>query len=354
MAVVRSSFGKAKDGQELSLFTLTNANGMTVKITDLGASLVSILVPDAQGTVRDVILGYDTAEEYYTNTIFSGAVVGRSGNRIDKARFTIGGKTYQLAVNDNENNLHSGPDGFEKRRFTVGEITDSSVCLHVSDADGQQGYPGNFEASVTYTLTEENELILRYEATCDQDTPANLTNHVYFNLGGHDSGEVLGQELWLSAKEYTPVRDPQAIPTGEIAPVAGTPLDFTVPKAIGRDIGADFEQLKFVGGYDHNFVIKRDKGEMERFAEAYCPQTGICMEAFTDLPGVQLYSGNFIKPQKGKGGASYGKYSGFCLETQYYPNSINQEGFARPLLKAGDRYETTTCYKFSIRQIKHF
>lgn len=350
MAVTKSSFGKAKDGRELTLYTLTNHQGMSVQVTDLGATLVSVKVQDKNEKVLDVILGYDTAEGYYEHTCFFGAVIGRSGNRIDKGRFTINGKSYQLDINDNENNLHSGNNGFEKRLWETKQVGESSVCFAIQDKDGEQGYPGNFEASITYTLTEENELFLDYAGSCDQDTVANMTNHVYFNLAGHDSGNILDQELMMTAKAYTPVRDGQAIPTGEIAPVEGTPMDFTTAKPIGRDIDADFDQLKFVGGYDHNFVLKQDRGAVEKFAEAYCPATGICMEAFTDLPGVQFYAGNFITPdQTGKGGAIYGKRQGFCLESQYYPNSINQEGFASPLLKAGAAYRTTTCYKFSVR-----
>lgn len=349
MAVTKSSFGKTLDGQELTLYTLTNTKGMSVKVTDLGATLVSVMLQDKNEILRDVVLGYDDPEGYYKNTCYFGAVIGRSGNRIDQGRFTLNGRTYQLDQNDNENNLHSGNNGFDRRRWKMAEVTENSLRFSLEDEDGEQGYPGNFQVSITYLLTEENELFLRYRGVCDEDTVANLTNHVYFNLAGHDSGDVLDQELRMSAKYYTPVRDSKAIPTGEIAPVAGTPMDFTTAKPIGRDIDADFEQLKLVGGYDHNFVLKKDKGAVMKFAEAYSPRTGICLEAFTDLPGVQLYAGNFIMPQKGKAGASYDKRWGFCLETQYYPNSINQLGFAKPILRAGEKYETTTCYKFSVR-----
>jgi aldose 1-epimerase len=202
---------------------------------------------------------------------------------------------------------------------------------------------------ITYTLTDDNAVVLHYTGSSDADTVANITNHTYFNLGGHDSGSVMDQELKLYAEAYTPVRDGQAIPTGEIAPVAGTPMDFTTAKKIGRDIDADFEQLTFVGGYDHNFVLSREAGEPKQIAEAYCEATGIVMEAFTDCPGVQFYAGNFITEHKGKDGATYDKRHGFCLESQYYPNSINQEGFASPLLRAGEKYDTTTSYRFSVR-----
>ena len=331
------------------MYTLTNTKGMSVKVTDLGATLVSVMLQDKNEILRDVVLGYDDAEGYYKNTCYFGAVIGRSGNRIEQGRFTLHGRTYQLDQNDHENNLHSGNNGFDRRIWKMEAVTENSVRFSLEDEDGEQGYPGNFQVSVTYLLTEENELFLRYRGVCDEDTVANLTNHVYFNLAGHDSGDVLDQELMMSAKYYTPVKDSKAIPTGEIAPVAGTPMDFTAAKPIGREIDAEFEQLKLLGGYDHNFVLKKDKGTVMKFAEAYSPRTGICLEAFTDLPGVQFYAGNFITPQKGKGGVSYDKRCGFCLETQYYPNSVNQLGFAKPILRAGENYETTTCYKFSVR-----
>ncbi len=350
MAVTQSSFGKSREGEELSLFTIGNASGTRVVVSDLGATIVSIFFRDKSGTEKDIILGYDTPEGYYNGTCFFGACIGRSGNRIDKGRFTIDGRTYQLAINDNQNNLHSGPDGFDSRRFTLTGKTEDSVTLSLEDPDLRQGYPGNFRMSVTYTLTDDNKLMLHYTAACDQDTVCNLTNHTYFNLGGHDSGSIEDTELWLAAKEYTPVIDHEAIPTGEYAPVAGTPFDFTTPKTIGRDIREDNEQLKFVGGYDHNFVLQHERSGALKFAEAYQPRTGICMECFTDLPGFQFYAGNFItEGEKGKKGAVYGKRCGFCLETQFYPNSINQEGFARPLLKAGETFESTTAYQFSVR-----
>ena len=348
MAAEKEFFGKAKDGRDLFLYTLSNKGTMKVKLTNLGATLVSVLFQDKNETMQDVILGYDTPEEYYANGGHFGAVVGRSGNRIDKARFELNGKRYSLAVNDHENNLHSGTDLFGKRVWDVKEASESSICFALTDEDLQQGYPGRFECTVTYTLTDEDQLRLHYEAVCDQDTVANMTNHVYFNLGGHGSGPVLGHELVLP-DHYTPVRDSQAIPTGEIAPVKGTPMDFTVPHTIGERIDSDFEQLVFVGGYDHNYAIQADKGPVIRCAQAYCPATGICLEAFTDLPGVQFYAGNGIHPVKGKGGVTYDRRHGFCLETQYYPNSINQEGFASPILRAGEKYDTTTTYKFSVR-----
>ena len=344
MSVTKEAFGT-----EYTLFTITNKNGMQAKVTDLGGTLVSLLVPDKNKIMRDVVLGYDTPDEYKANGFFFGAWVGRSGNRIDKARFTLGGRQYQLPVNDNENNLHSGMDFFHLRKASVMDCTESSVTFEIRDKDLQQGYPGNFTAQVTYTLTDDNALRLTYHAKSDQDTVCNMTNHTYFNLGGHDSGSVTDTQLYLACKAYTPVIDSQAIPTGEIRPVEGTAFDFTRAKPIGRDIGADDEQLAYGGGYDHNYVIREEKGAEEKFAEAYLSATGIVMECFTDLPGVQLYVGNFITKHKGKGGAVYDYRNGFCLETQFYPNSINQEGFAKPVLKAGEEFESVTTYRFSVR-----
>ena len=349
MAVTRQAFGKAKDGQELSLFTIDNGK-MQVEVTDLGATIQAIIVPDRNGTMTDVALGYDGPDAYYENTCYFGAVIGRSGNRIDKGHFVLNGKEYQLDVNDNENNLHSGLNGFDNRVWTVEKTTENAVSFFLKDADMEQNYPGNFQVSVTYTLTEDNALELHYEAECDQDTVANLTNHTYFNLSGHNSGSVEDQELMLVAKRYNPVIDFQAIPTGELAAVEGTVFDFTSPHRIGERIGADEEQLAFVKGYDHNWLIRDEKGEIIRIAEAYSRQTGICLEAFTDLPAVQFYAGNCITPgQIGKGGAVYQPRCGFCLETQFVPNAINMDNVQKPILKAGDKYDTVTRYRFSVR-----
>lgn len=347
---MKKDFGRIQDGTELSLYSFTNKNNVTMTVTDLGATLVGVVVPDKDGTLRDVVLGYDTPQDYLDNTCYFGAVIGRSGNRIDKGRFTINGKTYQLDINDNENNLHSGNDGYDGRKWDVIACDEEkrSITFGLQSPDGDQGYPGNFTVKITYTLTDDNEVVLHYEGSSDADTVANLTNHAYFNLAGHDGGSIEDHELQILAKYYTPVRDGQAIPTGEIAPVEGTPMDFCTAKPIGRDIRADFEQLAFVGGYDHNFVLADHAGEKRKMAEAYCAQTGIRMEAFTDCCGVQFYAGNFITPQTGKGGVHYGSRCGFCLESQYYPNAVNQPNFPSPVLKAGEKYETETVYQFSL------
>jgi aldose 1-epimerase len=300
--------------------------------------------------VQDVVLGYDTPQEYLDQDGFFGAVVGRSGNRIDKGRFEIGGKTYQMAINDNENNLHSGLHYYHTRKWEVTEADETAnrVTFALVSPDGDQGYPGNFHLTVSYTLTEDNEVVLHYHGVSDQDTVANLTNHSYFNLAGHASGDVEDQIMQLFADGYTPVRDSQAIPTGEIAPVEGTPMDLRSPKTIGPDIRAAFEQRQLLGGYDHNFVLG-EAGVTKKFAEVYAPKTGICMEGITDCCGVQFYAGNMISERRGKKGASYAKRQGFCLETQYYPNSVNEKNFPSPIVRAGEPYDTTTVYRFSVR-----
>lgn len=349
MAVTKEPFGKSKDGQALSLYTIDNGK-MQVKLTDLGATIQAILVPDKGGNLVDVALGYDKPEDYYENGCYFGAVIGRNGNRIDKGRYCLGEKEVQLDINDNENNLHSGLNGFDNRVWTVEKETDNSVTFFLKDADMEQKNPGNFLVHVTYTLSDDNALSLHYEAECDQDTIANLTNHVYFNLGGHKSGPIEGHMLQINAKHYNPVIDFQAIPTGEKAPVAGTVFDFTTPHRIGERIGAEEEQLTFVKGYDHNWILRDEKGEPIKAVEASCPATGIFMEVFTDLPAVQFYAGNCITPgHAGKDGALYQPRCGFCLETQFVPNAINMDGFQKPILKAGEKYDTTTCYRFSVK-----
>ncbi len=346
----QESFGTSSRGEAVSVYTLENKGGRQVRVTDYGAALVSILVPDRDGSLTDVLLGYDNVTGYENNTCYFGAVIGRNGNRIANAQCTIGGTTYQLDRNDNENNLHSGSKGMDTIVWKVKEYTDNTIVLTCKSADKEQGFPGNMDVQVTYVLTQDDTLEIHYEAAADKDTVANLTNHAYFNLAGHASGSVLDHELMLRASHFTPVIDSKAIPTGEIAPTAGTPMDFTTAKTIGSDIDADDTQVGYGGGFDHNFVLDKDeKGAFELFAEAYAPSTGIVMKAYTDLPGVQFYSGNFITEQDGKQGAVYQKRQGFCLETQYFPNAVNEPNFESPVLKAGDTYKTKTSYQFGVR-----
>lgn len=352
MGIKKQAFGKSPDGQEVFLYELSNQNGMSIGVCDFGATLVKILVPDKDGAVRDVALGYDSTEGYYDNPCHFGAVIGRNGNRIGEAKFSLNGKEYKLAVNDNKNNLHSGPDWYRTRMWKVEALSEekNSITLGLFSPDGDQGFPGNFTCHVTYELTGDNEIKLHYQGSCDKDTIANMTNHSYFNLAGHGAGReaLLDHVVQIFAPEYTPVSDSEAIPTGEIAPVAGTPMDFTSPKKIGQDLEADFWQLQFGGGYDHNYALTREKGPMRQAAKVVSEASGIVMEVYTDLPGMQFYIGNFIEHEKGKAGCVYEKRSGFCMETQYYPDSCNQKNFQSPVLKAGEPYDTETIYRFSL------
>lgn len=344
MSVTKKSFGTV-NGKEVSLFTIKNSKGMEAVVTDFGAILVALNVPDAKGEVKDVVLGYDKVEDYMENGSFFGATVGRNANRIADAKFTIDGTEYKLKVNDNANNLHSDADlGFHKRIWEA-QPEENAVVFFLESEDMDMGFPGNLKISVTYKLTEENAVEIIYDGVSDKKTTINLTNHSYFNLAGHDAGSesVYRTKLQLNASCYTPVVA-GAIPTGEIAKVAGTVMDFTSPKEIGKEIDADEEQLKLVQGYDHNFVIDDYDGKLKLVATA--TEAGLTMDVYSDLPGIQFYAGNCISPTTGKNGTEYGKRAAFCLETQYFPNSINQEGFVKPVFDAGERYFTKTVYQF--------
>ncbi len=349
MSVVKYEFGMTKDKEMVSKYRLQNQSGAYIEVLDYGAILHSVVVPDKEGSMKDVVLGYDKVEGYENGTCFFGATIGRNGNRIAKGKFVINGKEYQMVQNENVNNLHSGPNGYESRMWSVKEIndTENSITFGLNSPDKDQGFPGNFDISLKYEMSEDNELIIHYTGVCDQDTVANMTNHSYFNLNGHEDGSNADLLLTIHADAFTPVQDSASIPTGEIAPVAGTPMDFTKAKPIGRDIDTDFEQLNFTGGYDHNYVLNDYEPGVERvIAKVYSEKTGITMEVSTDLPGVQFYAGNFVKHEEGKNGAIYGKRSALCLETQYYPDSINQENFQSPVLKQGQAYNTVTIYRF--------
>ena len=352
MSVSERKFGILQTGETVKIFHLENKSGAYAEVTDFGAILVKVCVPDKDGTLTDVVLGYDDLASYEVNGCFFGSTIGRNGNRIGGAKFSVNGKEVVLAQNENDNNLHSGPDGFEKKLWKVAEISDdkNSVIFNRISPDGENGFPGEFDVSVKYEFTEDNELRIHYQGICDEPTVANMTNHSYFNLAGHDAGaeSVMNHLVQIHAEEYTPT-DKLLIPTGEIAPVAGTPMDFTTPKKIGQDVDADFEQLIMAGGYDHNYALTRKKGEMREAAVVWCEESGIQMKVYTDLPGMQFYIGNFIEQENGKAGCVYGKRSGFCMETQYYPNACNEEKFESSLLKAGEEYHTTTVYAFSTK-----
>ena len=345
MGVVKEKFGTARNGKEVYAFTISNANGMQAKIINFGAILVSLLVPDKDGKPEDVVLGYDSLEEYYGNGSFFGATIGPSANRIGGANFEINGKAYQIDVNDGPNNLHSHMEnGYHKQVWDAVE-GDNSVTLTLEGKDGEMGFPGNKKITMVYSLSEDNALKLSYHVSADADTIVNLTNHTYFNLAGHKAGKIEDHLLQLHAGNYTPVV-PGAIPTGEIQPVAGTPMDFTKAKAIGRDINADFEQLKLTLGYDHNFVIDGADGSLKEIAVAEDPKSGRKMKVFTTLPGVQFYAGNCIGEDIGKDNTPYGPRKGFCLETQYYPDNIHHPNFPQSVFGPGRDYESVTVYQF--------
>ena len=351
MAVTKSVFGKSPEGKEISLYTLSNGKGMKAEVTNLGAILVRVLVPDAAGRVDDLVLGFDKGESYYGNDSFFGTVIGPCANRTGGAEYTLDGVTYQLDKNDGANNLHTHKQlGFHKRLWDA-EMGENSVTFSLEDEDGHLGFPGNKKVSVTYSLSAENELTLHYHAVSDKKTIINLTNHSYFNLDGHGAGSIEEHELWLGAPHFTPVV-PGSIPTGEIRAVAGTPMDFTQPKKIGRDIREDYEQLLLTGGYDHNFVIDgwNDDSTLRHIATVKGPKSGRVMKAYTTLPGVQFYAGNFIDAQQGKDGVTYGKRSGFALETQYFPDTIHHENFPSYVFggENGREYDSVTVYKFEV------
>ena len=337
---MKKSFGHLPSGAEVFLYTIS-CGGITATVSDLGATLVHVLVPDADGIVADVALGYDDPAGYLNGTCFLGAVVGRSANRIKGSEFTIGGRTYAMTPNENGNNLHSGPDFYHTRVWEVVEESDTAVKFHLSSPDGDQGFPGNASIDVTYQLDATGGLHIVYDAVCDKDTIFNLTNHSYFNLAGHDhTGAAMDQLLMLPARVFS-VADDESVPTGEMRSVEGTPMDFRSPKPIGQDIGADYEPLNLQGGYDHNFEVFCNP-----CAVLSDPVSGRTMAVYTDLPGIQFYAGNFLN-ETGKGGTVYGKRSGIALETQYYPDSIHHPEWAQPVTKAGETYHTETVYRFS-------
>src|SRR5438477_517190 len=350
-STTKKSFGKTPDGQPADLFVLTNRNGSEVSITNYGGTVVSLKVPDRSGKIADVVLGYDNVEGYAEGKSYFGAIVGRYGNRIGHAQFVLDGKTYTLAKNNGENSLHGGVNGFNKAVWTAKTLSSKdgqSLELSYLSKDGEEGFPGNLKVTVIYTLTDDNALRIEYSATTDKKTVVNLTNHSYFNLAGQGSGDILGHLLTIEADKFTPV-DSGLIPTGELRDVAGTPFDFRKPTAIGARINEDDEQLKLGGGYDHNFVLRRKPGEpISLAARVVDPKTGRVLEVWTDQPGVQFYTGNFLDGSvRGKGGIAYTKRSAFCLETQHFPDSPNHPKFPSTVLKPGERYHTTTIYKFS-------
>jgi aldose 1-epimerase len=349
--VTHVPFGKTPEGKGVDLYTLTNASGVEVRAMTYGGIITSIKVPDRAGSLGDVVLGFDTLDGYLKDSPYFGAIVGRYGNRIAKGQFTLDGRTYKLAVNNGPNHLHGGVKGFDKAVWTARVVENPAgvgVELKRTSPDGEEGYPGTLNATVTYTLTDKNELIVKYEATTDKATPVNLTQHTYFNLAG--SGDILGHELMLNADRYLPV-DATLIPTGELAPVAGTPFDFRKPTAIGARITQNDPQLKNGNGYDHNWVLNRTGPGLQIAARVVEPKSGRTLEVATTQPGVQFYSGNFLDGTiKGKGGTVYSQRSGLCLETQHFPDSPNHPAFPTTTLAPGQIYSTQTVFTFGVRK----
>jgi aldose 1-epimerase len=340
----KSSFGKLPDGTAVDLYTLTNANGLIAKITNYGTIIAELHVPDRKGKLGDVVLGFDNLAQYLKGHPCFGCTVGRVANRIAKGRFTLDGKTYSLAINNGPNHLHGGLKGFDKKLWKAEAQSGAAVKFAYISPDGEEGYPGTLDVAVTMTLTDANELRLDYRATTDRATPVNLTNHSYFNLAGH--GDVLRHELMIAANNYTP-SDSTLIPTGEIKPVKGTPMDFTWP----QPIGARFPQLHTVPlGYDHNFVLNGGGKRLALAARVYEPESGRVMEVHTTEPGVQLYTANGLDGSlTGKNGVVYRQHGGFCLEVQHFPDSVNQPAFPSVILRPDQIYRQTTVFKFSAR-----
>ncbi|WP_321285528.1 aldose epimerase family protein [uncultured Sunxiuqinia sp.] len=351
----KADFETTVDGRPVSLYTLENENGLRVDITNYGAKIVAILVPDRDGKLADVNLGFKSIQEYLDHHNEIGAVIGPYANRIGDATFSIGDSTYQLPANDNGNCLHNGVIGFKNRVFDAEKIHSpegDAVVMSIESPDGEFGFPGNKEVKVTYTLTAENELKIDYEATTDKSTPFNLTNHAYFNLKGEGNGDVLGHVMVIDADSTTAINE-ELIPTGEIVSIKGTDLDFTSPHAIGERINSDYEPIQIGKGYDHNYILNKDQNanELTFASSVYDPESGRYMEVLTTEPAIQFYSGNF---QDGSLTGKYGKLfefrTGICLETQHYPDSPNHSNFPSTILEPGDTLKSTTIYKFSVKE----
>ena len=346
--VQKMDFGKTPEGTPVDLYVLTNGKRMTAKVATYGGIVTELHVPDRDGKFADVVLGFDDLAGYLKNNPFFGCIVGRYANRIAGGKFTLHGKEYTLAKNNGPNSLHGGLKGFDKKLWQAEPVRDREgvgVKLSYLSKDGEEGYPGNLSAEVTYRLNDANALLIDYRATTDKATPVNLTNHSYFNLAGHGAGTILEHEVFLAADEYTPV-DKTLIPTGKIDPVRGTPLDFTKLAPIGKRIG----ELKDTGGYDHNFVLRRGRTSPWLAARVVEPKSGRVLEVLTTEPGVQFYTGNFLDGKtKGKGGVAYPKHYAFCLEAQHFPDSVHHANFPSVILEPGKTYTQTTVYKFSAK-----
>ncbi len=352
LSMTRSPFGTLPDGQAVEAFIFSNGRGVEVTAITYGGIITSLKVPDRTGTPGDIVLGYDALQGYLDQSPFLGTIVGRYGNRIAKGRFTLDGHTYSLPINNGANHLHGGPQGFDKKVWAAEPFEREDgvgVVFRLASPDGDMGYPGTLQAIVTYTLTRDNALRFDYEATTDKATPVNLTQHTYFNLAGAGNGDILGHEIAIRADRYTPV-DKGLIPTGELASVEGTPFDFRSSTAIGARIDADHAQIAFGGGYDHNMVFTRTGDGLEQVISVYEPTTGRTMSVATTQPGTQFYTGNFLDGTiTGKGGRVYARRSGFCLETQHFPDSPNKPAFPSTILRPGETYRSSTTYTFGTK-----
>lgn len=352
LAISQEDFGKLPTGESIQKYTMTNANGMVVSVINYGGIITHLEVPDKKGKIEDVVLGFDSLEGYLTPAPYFGALIGRYGNRIADGKFSLDGTQYTLAQNDGQNHLHGGNKGFDKVVWEITKITNAesiALQLHYLSEDMEEGYPGNLNTTVTYTLTNDNTLKVKYEATTDKKTVVNLTQHSYFNLSGDFSKGILDHEISINADTFLPVNE-TLIPTGEFKEVAGTPFDFKQAKTIGKQINEDTEQLKRGLGYDHCWVLNGEAQGLSLAATAYDPESGRYMEVLTTEPGIQFYSGNFLDGTlKSKSGGTYAKRSGFCLETQHYPDSPNQEDFPSVVLNPDETYISETIFKFSVK-----
>lgn len=345
--ITHRPFGKTPEGEQVDLYTLTNAKGAEATISTYGGAIVSLKVPDRNGVMGDIVLGFDKFEDYLKPQPYFGAIIGRYANRIAHGKFTLTGVDYTLAKNDGDNSLHGGIRGFDKRLWTAREGPLQALELSYVSPDREEGYPGTLSVTVTYTLTDNNELQLDYSATTDKDTILNLTNHSYFNLAGQGEGDVLSHRVTIYANRFTPV-DKNLIPTGELRDVYNTPFDFTQAHEIGERIDSDDEQLVFGNGYDHNFVLNSGGASLEIVAKVTEPESGRVMEVLTTEPGLQFYTANHLDGTlTGKGGKTYRRRSAFCMETQHFPDSPNRPQFTRVILNPGVHYQSTTIYRFS-------
>lgn len=348
MSVSVSEIGKLPSGEAVLRYTITNASGANASLLNYGAIWQTMFVPNRNGELVDVVLGYDTVEDYQKNHMYLGATVGRVANRIKHARFALNGKEYALTANLNGHCLHGGVVGFDKKIWKA-EVDGDSVVFTLTSPDGDEHFPGELSVAVIYSLSEDNALSIRYLLNSDADTIQNMTNHAYFNLAGQGTESVLEQTLWIDANRSTQI-DREVLPTGEIISVFGTPLDFTKPKPIGKDIAAKAELIDAIGGFDHNFVLNHKEGELAKIATAIDPKGGVAMDVYTDQPGVQLFTPPDFTYMTGKNGVRYGKYPAFCLETQHFANAMDNPGFPSIVLRAGEVFSSETVYQFRVER----